>query len=160
MKRIGVFLALVAAVVLIASPAAVAAKPTVQTIHTELNGFVLEDCGDFLVILDLTHDETITTFVDSSGTPVRMTIQFQFDATLTNSATGKVAFEKGASTLFVDLEGGEGHVAGLILQIVVPGEGVVLLEVGELEFDANAGVNLSGEPQVLDGGSLFCTILR
>jgi hypothetical protein len=160
MKRIGVYLALAMSLLVVLASPARAAKPSVQTIHTELSDFPLEDCGDFEVILDLSHDETITTYFDSSGAPTSATFRFNFDATLTNSVTGKTAFEKGASIQFVDFSGGEGHVAGLILQIRVPGQGVVLMEVGELDFDQAGHAELSGEPVVIEGDSLFCTILR
>lgn len=160
MKRIGIYLALAASLLIVLASPARAAKPSVQTIHTELSDFPLEDCGDFIVLLDLSHDETITTYFDSSGAAKSATIRFQFTATLTNSVTGKVAFEKGASIQFIEFSGGEGHVAGLILQIVVPGEGVVLMEVGELVFDLAGQADLSGEPQLTEGDSLFCTILR
>ena len=160
MKRTLVVVGMVVAVALRLASPATAAGPIVQKIHTELTGFVLEDCGDFQIILDLNHDETIKTYFDKNGLPTRSTIQFNFDATLTNSVTGKVAFEKGSSTIFIDLTGGSEHQAGLILQITVPGQGVVVLEVAEVSFDGSANASLGGQPLVQEGDSFFCSLLR
>ena len=160
MKKPLIALAVLAVLTLAMVSPAAAAKPSVQAIHTELSGFVLEDCGDFQILLDLTHDETITTFLDQFNLPTSSTIRFTFAGTLTNSVTGKIALEHGASTLFIDSSGEEGHQAGLILSIVVPGQGVALLEVAEVEFDGSAHASLSGGPSIPDDDSFLCSLLR
>lgn len=152
------FVVLLAVVVMFASPAR-ASQPIVQRIHTEGSGLELEDCGDFKVMLDFSHDETITTFYDRFGSPASAQIRFSFDATLTNSVTGKTAKERGAYSLFADLQTGEARQAGLVLLIVVPGQGKVLLELGHVNFDSAGNASLAGNPQVTDE-SFFCSLLR
>lgn len=160
LKRAGILYGVIAASVLVPVSQAGAVQPIVQTFHTSLTNFVLEDCGDFQVILNLSHDETITTFLDESGAAVRSQIRFNFSATLTNSVTGKVALERGAFAIFVDLSSGEGRQAGLILQITVPGQGMVVLEIAQVSFDLAGNASLSGAPSVTQDESLLCSLLR
>jgi hypothetical protein len=159
MKKSVIVIGVVAAFLLGLAAPALATKPTVQTIHTELSGFLLEDCGDFQIILDLTHDETITTYFDRSGAATSSTIQFDFAGTVTNSVTGRFADEKGHYSIFVPTQG-DGREVGLILSILVPGEGVWLLEVAGVDFDASLNATLSGSPHVTDGDDFMCTLLR
>jgi hypothetical protein len=159
MKKSIIAIGVVAAFLLGLAAPAFAAKPTVQTVHTELTGFLLEDCGDFQIILNLTHDETITTFFDRSGAATSSSIQFDFNGTVTNSVTGRFAVEKGHFTIFVPAQG-DGREVGLILSIVVPGEGVALLEVAGVDFDGSLNATLSGSPHITDGDDFMCTLLR
>jgi hypothetical protein len=153
------FVVLLAGMVGLASPAR-ATQPTVQAFHTEGNDLELEDCGDFKVILDFSHDETITTFYDRFGSPLSSQTVFSFQATLTNSVTGKTAYEKGRYTIFVDLRTEEVRQAGLVLLITVPGQGVALLELGHVSFDALGNASLAGSPLITQGDSFFCALLR
>jgi hypothetical protein len=160
MRRTATTLAvLLAAILGLASPAR-ATQPSVESFHTEGSGLELEDCGDFKVILDFSHDETITTFYDPSGAPVSAQIRFSFQATLTNSVTGKTAAERGAYTIFLDVQTGEGSQAGLVLLITVPGQGMALLELGHISVDDAGNLTLEGTPQVTEGDSFFCSLLR
>jgi hypothetical protein len=152
------FAILLAAIVGLASPAR-ASQPSVQTFHTEGHDLELEDCGDFKVLLDFSHDETVMTFFDSFGLPVSSQIRFSFRATLTNSVTGKTALERGAYSIFVDLETEESRQAGLVLLITVPGEGKALLELGHVHVDSAGNASLAGSPQITDD-SFFCSLLR
>jgi hypothetical protein len=154
-----IFAILLTAMVGLASPAR-ATQPSVQTFHTEGRDLELEDCGDFKVMLDFSHDETVTTFYGASGSPVSSQIRFSFQATLTNSVTGRTANERGAYSIFVDLQTGESRQAGLVLLITVPGQGVALLELGHISLDAAGSASLEGIPQVTEGDSFFCSLLR
>jgi hypothetical protein len=94
---------------------ALAAQPTVTHLHTEGTDLPVQDCGTFVVLVDFVHDETITTYFDEAGTPTRTQILLNFSATLTNSVTGKSAYETGASMISLDLTSGQTRVAGLVL---------------------------------------------
>lgn len=160
MRRTATTFAILLAAMVGLAPPARATQPSVQTFHTEGSGLELEDCGDFKVILDFSHDETVTTFYDRFGSPVSAQIRFSFQATLTNSVTGKTAYERGAYTIFADLQTGEGRQAGLVLLITVPGQGMALLELGHVSFDAAGNASLVGSPRVTEGDSFFCSLLR
>jgi hypothetical protein len=135
-----------------------ALAPIITTFHSEGTDVPVEDCGSFTVLLSFSHDETITTFLDKSGTAIREQVRFNFSGTFTNSVTGKTAFENGDYTIIMDLNTGEAKDVGLVLLIRLRGVGVVTLELGQVT-SANGVVSESGGPKILDGGSFICSIL-
>jgi hypothetical protein len=158
MRRVLAVLGLALAMVLSLALPASAKQPTITRFHDEGSGVPVEDCGSFVVLLTFSHDETITTFYDNTGTPIRAQIRFSFSSTLTNSVTGKTAFETGDYTIIADLIGGDAKVVGLVLLIYLPGVGVVTLELGQVTFD-HGSIWVTSEPEILNGDSLFCSIL-
>jgi hypothetical protein len=136
-----------------------AGPPTVSTFHNEGTDVPVEDCGSFTVLLSFSHDETITTFYDKAASPIREQIRFNFSGTLTNSVTGKTAYEVGDSTVIIDLTNGETQTVGLVLLVRLPGFGVATLEIGHVVFESGTITEVDSL-QVLDGGdSSFCSLL-
>ena len=158
-RRAWVSVALVAGLVVFLAGSASAVQPTVQTFHSSGSDVPIEDCGSFVVLLTYTHDETIVTYYNDSGTAIRAKISFKLSATLTNSVTGKTAYESGSSKIIVDLLADQARTVGLVLQIRSPGSGVVLLELGHVTVDASGRSTVSGPAVVVQGDSLLCSIL-
>jgi len=151
--------ALAVTLLLLSGQPAWATQPTVQSFHSSGTNVPLEDCGSFLVLATFTLDETITTYFDDSGQATRAAIRFKLDATLTNSVTLKKAYELESSSIMVDLQSDQARTVGLVLQIRVPGVGVVVLELGQVTFDASGAATLSGGLTLEQGGSVLCSIL-
>jgi hypothetical protein len=80
-------------------------------------------------------------------------------ATLTNSVTLKKVYESESFALMVDLQSDEARTVGFVLQIRVPGVGVVVLGLGQVTIEASGAATVSGGPTVEQGGSVFCSIL-
>lgn len=158
MRKTAIAMGLAAALIVVLPISASAVAPTITTFHSEGTDVPVEDCGSFTVLLTFSHDETITTFYDKTGTPIREQVRFTFSGTLKNSVTLKYANEQGAYTITFDLIKGQTQVTGLVLLINLPGLGVATLELGQVTF-ANRAITETGAPQVLDGGSFICTLL-
>jgi hypothetical protein len=151
--------ALAATFLLFSGQPAWATQPTVQSFESSGTNVPLEDCGTFLVLATYTLDETITTYYDNSGQPIRAAIRFKLDAMLSNSVTLKKAYELESSAVMADLLTDEARTVGLVLQIRVPGAGVVVLELGKVTIDASGAATVSGGLTVEQGGSVLCSIL-
>jgi len=139
---------------------AVAAEPDIDFFHDE-GSFVVADCGSFLALADYVADYTVTTLFDAAGHPVRVQAQYLVNATLTNSVTGVSLSDHSHWMLFWDLEQGTTSDVGLVYQITIPGEGIVVLDAGRIVWDANDNVIFeAGQHQVLhEGGAVFCGAL-
>jgi hypothetical protein len=158
MRKVTILMGSTVALILLTISAASAGPPTITTFHDEFTDIPVEDCGSFMVLLTFSHDQTITTFYDKTGTPIRENVRFSFSGTFTNSVTGKRATENGVYTVIVDLVSGEANVVGLVLLIHMEGQGVVVLELGHVTFDQGT-ITRVNSPQILDAGSLVCAIL-
>jgi hypothetical protein len=155
-----VLLVAVSVLAIVLSPGvAGAGKPQVQTFHAEGSDLEIEQCEDFTILLDFSHDTTITTYTDKDGSPVRSHISFQFVGTFSNPESGKSVYESGTYSVFVDLSTGEARVVGLVLLMRAPGQGVVLLELGQVQLDEGGNATLSGRPSAVEGASLLCSLL-
>jgi hypothetical protein len=154
MKRIIIFLTLGAIVALILAMAgtASAAKPEVRTFQFEGTEFIA-DCGDFEVLTDFVLDIRSLVYFDDEGNEDFAREHFAFHDFFYNSETGEGFAETNTGTAVVDLpSGNEISSSGLSYHVTVPGEGVVLLQAGRLEFDeAGNVVFVAGPHQVLRG---------
>ena len=135
MKRIIMLSTLAAtmAVMLALAGSASAAEPELETFHEEGTD-VVANCGDFKVLDDWLLDATVLTFFDSAGNPDYEKVHFEFHDFFYNSETGKGFAETNTTVVLVDPASGiEVSGTGLSYHVTVPGEGVVLLDVGRLE---------------------------
>ena len=137
-----------------------AAPPDVQTFHEE-GSFATVNCGDFLALQDFVVDGRVTTFFDHAGNPVSVQVRVHYGGTFTNSITGLTLRDPARVTITVDLQDGTVTEAGLFYGITVPGEGIAVLDVGKIVFDADGNVlSVGGPHQFLEGGeALICAAL-
>ena len=151
MKRIIMLSTLAAtmAVMLALAGSAFAANPERATFHAEGTDFIA-DCGDFDVLTDFVADFDEITYLDSAGKPDYSRVHFAFNDFFYNSETGEGFAETNTGTTVSDASGAELTSSGLSYHVTVPGEGVVLLQAGRLEFDEDGNVVfVAGPHQVL-----------
>jgi hypothetical protein len=153
MKRIIMLLTLGAtmALMLALAGSASAAKPEVRTDQFEGTEFIA-DCGDFDVLTDFVLDIRELVFFDSAGNEDFARVHLTFHDFFYNSETGEGFAETNTGNNVIDLpSGAEVTSMGLSYHVTVPGEGVVLLQAGRLEFDeAGNVVFVAGPHQVLE----------
>ena len=145
---------------LIAAPTAGAVPPTAieQTFHRLAPRFI--DCGSFTVSGEWDVTRLNTIFYDSSGMPVRQTFHVHFSGTLTNNATGKSIPDTGNQNVTLDLLTGEGVVDGRVRVDTIPGEGVVLAQVGRVVTENGVPIFIAGQQAFAEhdlGG--FCAFM-
>ena len=138
MKRLVV--GFVLAVPLAFAAVASADAPTIvqQTLHRSIPNFV--QCPGFTVVGEFDVDRTVMTFVDQNGTPIRRVIHVHFVGTLTNTSSGKSIPDEGNQVITIDLLTGTTTVDGRVRVDTVPGEGVILAQVGRVVTDAQGNV--------------------
>ena len=159
MKRIILLSTLAATVVVLFALAGAASAdkpegtPDLERLEPETGTELIADCGDFAVLTDFVVDGQSTTFFDSSGTPDYTRVHLRFVDFFYNSETGEGFTEHNHSNTLLDLPSGEEVTSsGVSYHVTVPGEGIVLLEAGRLEFDeAENVVFVAGPHQVLTG---------
>jgi hypothetical protein len=136
MRRIIVLSTLAAAMafMLALAGSASAAKSETKIIHDEGTD-VLANCGGFKVLDDWVLDARQTTFFDSAGNPDYDRWHFEFHDFFYNSKTGEGFAEINTVNVVFDLQSSATEGSGLNYHVTVPGEGVVLLDVGRLEHD-------------------------
>jgi len=136
MKRIIMLSTLAAtmALMLALAGSASAAEPETETFHDEGTD-VIANCGGFKVLTDFVVDVQITTFFDSAGNPDYARVQEHFQDFFYNSKTGEGFAEINTVNVVFDLQSSATEGSGLNYHVTVPGEGVVLLDVGRLEHD-------------------------
>ena len=90
-------------------------------------------------------------FFDSEGDPDYARVNLRFVDFYYNSETGEGFTEHEHSNSLLDLPSGDEITsAGVSYRVTVPGEGVVLLEAGRIEFDeAGEIVSVAGPHQLL-----------
>jgi hypothetical protein len=115
---------------------AAADTPTIveQSLRRSFPNFV--DCPGFTVAGEFDVDRTVMTFVDANGTPIRQVTHVHFVGTLTNTSSGKSIPDAGNQVVTADLLTGTQTVDGRVRVDTVPGEGVVLAQVGRTVRDA------------------------
>ena len=134
MKRImlSTFAAIMALMLGLAGSAS-AAKPSVLTFEEE-GTELIADCGTFEVLTDYVLEGRVTTYFDREGNEDYERWHLQFHDFFYNSETGKGFAETNTTVVLVDPASGiEVSGTGLSYHVTVPGEGVVLLDVGRLE---------------------------
>jgi hypothetical protein len=153
MRRIIMVLTLGAtmALMLALAGSASAARPEVRTFHFEDTEFIA-DCGDFEVLTDYVLDIRSLVFFDDAGNEDFAREHFVFHDFFYNSETGEGFAETNTGNTVIDLQtGNEISSSGLSYHVTVPGEGVVLLQAGRLEFnEAGEVVFTAGPHQVLE----------
>ena len=156
---------LVLAVVLTASFAfaavASADAPTVtqDSLHRSIPHFL--ECPGFTVAGVFDVDRTVTTFVDHDGTPIRQVTHVHFTGTLTNTSSGKSIPDAGNQVVTVDLLTGTQTVDARVRVDTVPGEGVILAQVGRLVRNAQGALIFVAGQQDVATNNLgdFCTYM-
>jgi hypothetical protein len=136
-----------------ASAAKPEGTPELKRLDPETGTDLIAECGDFEVRTDFVVDGQSTVFFDSDGNPDYARIHLRFVDFYYNSETGEGFTEHEHSNTLLDLPRGvEVTSSGVSYRVTVPGEGVVLLEAGRLEFDeAGNLVFVAGPHQVLRG---------
>ena len=111
-------------------PTALASAP--EVVETQLQVVEVIGCSGYNVVAQWDVTRRATTFVDSSGTPIRVQRHVQFEGTLTNSVTGKSLLDKGSFMLTIDLLTGTLTLTGAQRHTIEPGKGIVIQGTGRL----------------------------
>jgi hypothetical protein len=114
--------------------------PTIvqQTLHRSIPNFV--QCPGFTVAGEFDVGRTVMTFVDQNGTPIRQVTHVHFVGTLTNTSTGKSIPDEGNQIVTNDLVTGTSTTDGRVRVDTIPGQGVILAQVGRVVRDAAGNV--------------------
>ena len=125
--------------------------PAPVRLEPESGTELIAECGEFDVLTDFVVDGQSTIFFDSAGNPDYARIHLRFVDFYYNSETGEGFTEHEHSNTLLDLPSGEEVTSsGVSYRVTVPGEGVVLLEAGRVEFnEAGEVVFVAGPHQVL-----------
>ena len=125
--------------------------PAPVRLQPETGTELIAECGEFDVLTDFVVDGQSTIFFDSDGNPDYARVHLRFVDFFYNSETGEGFTEHEHSNTLLDLPSGEEVTSsGVSYRVTVPGEGVVLLEAGRLEFnEAGEVVFVAGPHQVL-----------
>lgn len=130
-------------------PTAAALEPTHQRFEVtrHINPFVT--CSGFNVIGDFSVERDDMTFFDASGTPIKMVIHAHFVGTLTNSVTGASLSDDGSRIITFDLPNNTVTNTGLNLKVVVPGQGILVIDAGRIVIDAAGDITAEAGPHDL-----------
>ena len=127
-------------------------------------GFV--HCDGFDIDLATTSSESFTVYFDGSGEVVKVLVRIRARDVFTNSVTGKTVVNRGVfQELFVrigDTDEFTHSLTGYRFMANDPGRGVVIQDVGRIEFvgDQEDIVFLAGQHHVPDGAEpVFCAAL-
>ena len=133
-------LALALAMPLAFAAIASADAPTIveQTLHRSIPHFA--ECPGFTVAGEFDVNRTVMTFVDQNGTPIRRVIHVHFIGMLTNTSSGKSIPDEGNQIVTIDLVTGTVTVDGRVRVDTIPGEGVILAQVGRVVTDAQGNI--------------------
>jgi hypothetical protein len=138
------------AVMLAWAGSASAAQPKVETLVPEEGTEVIAKSGGFKVLTDYVLEGHATTYFDSEGNEDYTRLHLTFHDFFYNSATHEGFAETNTTNVVIDsASGAEVSGTGLSYHVTVPGEGVVLLDAGRLEFnEAGEIVFVAGPHQV------------
>jgi hypothetical protein len=110
--------------------------PAPVRLEPETGTELIAECGEFDVLTDFVVDGQSTIFFDSAGNPDYARVHLRFVDFFYNSETREGFTEHEHSNTLLDLPSGEEVTSsGVSYRVTVPGEGVVLLDVGRLEHD-------------------------
>ena len=147
--------------ILLTSIPANAQQPIITEITREGSNVLYTHCPTFDILE--TYELTIrrTLFFDQYGFPDRLQANFMYRAILTNSVTGySITDAPDASSHMLDLNTGEASVHGLMFSVEVPGEGVLVLDAGNVVFGADGELTVNGPHEyLLEGNALLCAVL-
>jgi len=140
MRKLALLLGLLAAPLAVAGTAS-AEQPQTTTIPISFAFVDTSSCGPSLPIATSgTGELQITTFAD--GRQIR-----HLDSDVTLSANGKTVTSNQTGNVFVD-SGGR-TIVGTAATITVPGEGLLVLDVGKLVLDPSGAVLFEAAPHEL-----------
>jgi hypothetical protein len=122
------------------------------------------DCGSFQ---DAYVDEEIADlvwFFDADGQPLRFVVHVSQYSTDVNSDTGLTLHERNRHHYTFDFTTGEITLDGAIVRATLPGQGIVLHDIGRLRFGVAADGTLdfhfvAGHHDALIGGRTVCDAL-
>jgi hypothetical protein len=115
------------------------AKPEVFGPFLDNYTFIGFDCGDFLIEISGTSTTTFTASFDANGDVIKlvMRVRAPYD-TLTNTTTGNFVVNRGefqeTLTPIPGTDQWEKSISGYRYFVNVPGEGVVLRDVGRIKY--------------------------
>ena len=139
-SRLSVIVGVALALGAIAPSSALAAgKPEVFGPFVDTYTFIGFDCGDFQIEISGTSTTTFTVSLDANGdvTRIVMRVRAPYD-TLTNTTTGKYVVNRGefqeTLTPIPGTDQFEKSISGYRYFVNVPGEGVVLRDVGRIQY--------------------------
>ena len=163
-QRTRLWLLLTALLALAPLGSALAAKPEIRTFEVPVEDAVAGTCGTGNDAFDVVSNTIIsvreTTFYDKDGNVDRLQVHLMFHGTLTNSSTGKTVTDQ-PDPINVFIEDGVEREVGLIWHIVVPGEGVLVIEAGVRIKAEGEETIIHGPHPVLEGGfEVICQVLE
>jgi hypothetical protein len=130
-------------------------------------GFI--QCDGFDIDLETTGTEDVTVFFDDSGEVVKVLVRARATDILINSATGKTVVNRGRfQQVFTRIDGTDEFTHSLVgfrFMGTSPGEGLVLQDVGRIEYspDEEEILFIAGHHFDVPGGpdaeALFCAAL-
>ena len=134
--------------------------PPLKVVEARDLGTCGEGADAFTVKSTTTVTSRLSTFFDKEGNVDRLRVHLRFARTLTNSRTGKVVTDTpDPSTYF--LEDGVLREVGLIWHIVVPGEGVLVIEAGVRILEEGEDPIIHGPHPVFEQGfEVICRALE
>jgi hypothetical protein len=138
MRKLAIVLA-VLAIPLASAPGAMAAPPEIFPVLVVEDTFVDEELCGFPVTVSFRFVERHIHFLDEEGNVVRDFSAIQFEATLTNEATGKTVLEREAVRVAFDEATGEVTFTGLPFRFFMPAVGLIVRDVGLVTF-SEAGI--------------------
>lgn len=117
---------------------------------------VIADCGAFQVLDHFVAERRITRFFYDTGIRERDIRQFWGTDTYINSVTGKSYTTTFHNTTFIDFDTSGNRIglanSGVGFRLTLPGGGVVFLDIGRFEVDAQGNVIWEAGPHhFLDG---------
>lgn len=125
---------------------ATADGPVVDVFEFVVDGEVMANCGDFLIIADGRGKNRITTYYDRAGNPVRGLFQGRYNGTMTNSVTGAVLLDApSVANISYDFATGVQTNIGAFFTVTLPGHGAILIDAGRIAFDG------TGDPIFIAG---------
>jgi hypothetical protein len=136
-KRLVTIWVMVAMLVLVPYSTAFADKPVVEPFQLEIADQI--DCGDFIVVQNAVVDATFTTFFDNHGNPVRLQVHVHYDGTLTNPESGASLLDRNTYMRIYDYEDDTHTFVGVIYKITIPGQGIVVQDMGRIVWTAFPG---------------------
>jgi len=139
-------------------PTAAAMEPSHQRFEVTRHFDPFVTCSGFNVIGDFSVERDDVTFFDSSGTPIKMVIHAHFVGTLTNSVTGKLLSDDGNRIITFDLPNNTVTNTGLNLKVVVPGQGILVIDAGRIVIDAAGNITFEAGPHDFDNNALQCPL--
>jgi hypothetical protein len=126
------------------------------------------DCGDFYAVERGALDVKFTTFVDGHDNPVRLQAHVSFDGTMSNSKSGMSVRNRWVYKRIYDFEDETHTVVGVLYAITIPGQGIVVQDMGRIVFDAIPWMDpvwsvlwQAGPHEWIEGGdAVICTALE